>query len=265
MRLDDVEGKCIDLLGEWDPRISWICRKVLRPGDTFVDIGANFGLVSLVGAKAVGPTGQAHSFEPQPDLAMMLRNSSAMNGLGQLTVHEVALSDEDGVMTLQVPEGHSGSASLRRGGDVSPPGDAPGKSVRVQVRKGSEYFRQQGIGQVRIMKIDVEGHEDAVLAGLEPTFRDQPPSAVIFESNAWFEGTGQGKASTDFPFADLSTVQFFARHRYRFYAISRSLLKVNLVGIDGRTNGHPPVSDILAIHESKVDEIARLLGIVAKP
>ena len=76
VRLDDVEGRCIDLLGEWEPRISWICRKVLRPGDTFVDIGADFGLVSLVGARAVGPTGRAHSFEPQPDLARMLRKSS---------------------------------------------------------------------------------------------------------------------------------------------------------------------------------------------
>ena len=94
-------------------RIGWICRKVLRPGDTFVNIGANFGLVSLVGAKAVGPTGHVHSFEPQPDVAEMLRKSAARNGMKQLAVHEVALSDSEGIMTLQVPEGHSGSASLR--------------------------------------------------------------------------------------------------------------------------------------------------------
>ena len=50
VRLDDLEGRCIDLLGEWDPRISWICRRVLRRSDTFVDVGANFGLNSLVGA-----------------------------------------------------------------------------------------------------------------------------------------------------------------------------------------------------------------------
>jgi len=261
VRLDDVEGRCIDLLGEWDPRISWIVRKALRPGDTFVDIGGNFGLVSLVGAKAVGPTGHAHSFEPQPDLAAMLRKSAGMNGLSQLTVHEVALSDTDGVLTLRVPEGHSGSASLIREGETAPNGDGSGHSVRVQVHKGAEYFQAKGIGQARVMKIDVEGHEDAVLAGLEPVFRDQPPAVVIFESNDWFTGLNEGKQSTDFPFADLPTVRFLSDHGYVFYAVARSLLSVKLLKIEGGTNRHPPVSDILAVHQSKLSELAPVLGL----
>jgi FkbM family methyltransferase len=114
VRLDDVEGHCIDLLGDWDPRITWICRRVLRPGDTFVDVGANFGLVSLIGARAVGSTGRVHAFESQPALAAMLRRSAALNHLANLTLHEVALSDRDGVLELQVPCHHSGGASLIR-------------------------------------------------------------------------------------------------------------------------------------------------------
>ena len=114
------------------------------------------------------------------------------------------------------------------------------------------------------MKIDVEGHEAAVLAGLESTFRDQPPYAVVFESNAWFDGLGQGKVSTDFPFADLPTIRFFAEHHYRFYAVSRSLLKVRpRRDRQPDERADPPVSDLLAIHESKVDGTRALLRIVA--
>lgn len=254
VRLDDLEGRCIDLLGEWDPRISWILRRVLRRGDTFVDIGANFGLDSLIGARAVRPTGCVHAFEPQPALAAMLRRSAALNGLTNLMLHEVALSNTDGVQSLQVPSDHSGAASLC----CRVPG--PGTSIPVPVRRGAPYFEAHGIGPIRLLKIDVEGHEAAVLEGLAPIFRDHPPAAVIFESNAWFEGIGQGLPAEAWPFADLPTVQFLRDHRYRFYAIGRSYLRVNLQRIDAHATGHPPVSDLLALHEGHAREIAPKLG-----
>ncbi|MFO0957337.1 MAG: FkbM family methyltransferase [Isosphaeraceae bacterium] len=169
MRLDDLEGRCIDLLGEWDPRISWILRRVLRRGDTFIDVGANFGLVSLIGAQAVGPTGWVHAFEPQPDLAAMLRRSAALNGLTNLMLHEVALSNTDGTLSLQVPFDHSGAASLCR------PDQGQGTSIPVAVRRGGPYFAEHGIGPVRLLKIDVEGHEAAVLEGWSPSSSMAPP------------------------------------------------------------------------------------------
>lgn len=255
VRLDDLEGRCIDLLGEWDPRISWICRRILRRGDIFVDVGANFGLVSLVGARAVGPTGHVHSFEPQPSLAVMLRRSCALNGVENLTLHEVALSDTDGVLELHVPLNHSGGASLQ--------GQATGSetSIPVQVRRGAPYFEEHGIGEIRLLKIDVEGHEATVLEGLRPLFRDRPPAAVLFESVEWFEGIGRGARAEESPFAELATIRLLRDYGYRFYAVGRSLLRVNLYRVDAYATGHPPVSDLLAIHEAAASEIIKRLGI----
>jgi FkbM family methyltransferase len=253
--LDDLEGLCIDLLGEWDPRISWICRRVLRPGDTFVDVGANFGLISLIGARAVGPTGCVHAFEPQPALAAMLRRSAALNRLANLTLHEVALSDSEGVRELHVPSDHSGGASLSR------KDTGPGTSIQVQVRRGAAYFEEHGINTIRLVKIDVEGHEGAVLEGLSPIFRDQSPAAVLFESNDWFEGLRRGIPAEGWPFADLSTVRFLRDQGYRFYAVGRSFFRVNLRRIDAHATGHPPVNDLLAIHESHAGEITLKLGL----
>jgi FkbM family methyltransferase len=253
--LDDFEGHCIDLLGDWDPRISWICRRVLRPGDTFVDVGANFGLVSLIGARAVGPTGHVHAFEPQPAVAAMLRRSAALNCLTNLTLHEVALSDSDGVLELQVPSGHTGGASLFR------KATGPGNSIQVQVRRGAPYFEEHGIDTIRLVKLDVEGHEAAVLEGLTPVFRDRFPAAVLFESNDWFEGLARGLPAEAWPFADLPTVRFLRDQGYRFYAVGRSFLRVNLRRIDAHATGHPPVSDLLAIHEEHAGELAPGLGL----
>jgi FkbM family methyltransferase len=250
-----LEGLCIDLLGDWDPRITWICRRVLRPGDTFVDIGANFGLVSLIGARAVGPAGRVHAFEPQPALAAMLRRSAALNRLANLMLHEVALSDREGVLELHVPSGHSGGASLLR------KDTGPGTSIQVQVRRGAPYFEEHGIGTIRLVKIDVEGHEAAVLEGLSPIFRDRSPAAVLFESNDWFEGLGRGIPAGAWPFADLPTVRFLRDQGYRFYAVGRSFFRVNLRRIDAHAAGHPPVADLLAVHERYAGEIAMQLGL----
>jgi FkbM family methyltransferase len=251
---DDLEGRSLELMGEWDPRITWTCRRILRSGDTFVDVGANFGLESLEGAKAVGPQGRAHAFEPQPEVAAMLRRSAERNRLPWLTVHQVALSDQEGEMCLNVPDGHSGAASLVRSGN----GEAEG--IRVSVRRGDDYLRAQGVGEIRLLKIDVEGHEPQVFAGMRPLFETTPPHAVIFESNEWFEGLSQGKKASDYTFRDLPSVEFLRKHGYRFYAFGRSYFRVNLYRTPADAPEHPPVSDFLAVHESRAGEILSLVG-----
>ncbi|MFO0957338.1 MAG: hypothetical protein U0800_07695 [Isosphaeraceae bacterium] len=84
---------------------------------------------------------------------------------------------------------------------------------------------------------------------------------MIFESNEWFEGIGHGRPAEDWPFGELPTIRFLREHRYRFYAIGRSYLQVNLQRIDAHSTSHPPVSDLLALHEGQVREIAPKLGL----
>jgi FkbM family methyltransferase len=249
VRVDDLDGYCIDLLGDCDPRITWICRRLLRPGDVFLDIGANYGRYGLVAARAVGPTGRVLAFEPQPALAEMIRQSAAMNGLTNLAVHEVALSNEDGALALNIPSDHTGAASLSR----ETRGFGAVAQVEVPVRRGASYLAGCGVDRVRMIKLDVEGHEPEALEGLDPLFRSHPPDAVVFESNEWIENH---VPHHQWPFADLATVRFFREHDYLFYGIGRSYWHVNLFPIDPQAPTHPPVMDLLVVPRERWDEVA---------
>ena len=68
----------------------------LRAGDRFIDAGANVGLYTILGASLVGPSGHVDAFEPQESVAKILLESVALNGLTNVIVHQLGLSDVGG-------------------------------------------------------------------------------------------------------------------------------------------------------------------------
>ena len=118
-----------------------------------------------------------HTFEPQPDLAQMIRESAAISGFGQVTVHAVALSDEDGTARLHVPDGRSGAASLEGGLKK------PGRAIDVKLVRGGAYLEALDLPPIRLMKVDVEGHEAGVFRGMSDYLTRWPAAAIRFESN----------------------------------------------------------------------------------
>lgn len=76
------------------PLDDYVGRRLLSNGDTVVDIGANLGIVTLVSAKAVGPSGVIHSFEPKPILVSMLKQSLQLNQFNNVVLHPTALGEE---------------------------------------------------------------------------------------------------------------------------------------------------------------------------
>lgn len=90
-----------DVAKSRSPACSWTTWK---PGDTFLDVGANVGYFTLLASRAVGPGGSVHAFEPSPLLCQRLvadlrRNPFATN----VTVHQVAVSDHRGTGWLSLP------------------------------------------------------------------------------------------------------------------------------------------------------------------
>src|ERR1700758_5459758 len=73
--LGDYLSNAVYFSREWDRKISWVCERLLRPGDTALDIDANTGLFTCQMAALVGPTGNAPSFEPNPAAIDLLRQS----------------------------------------------------------------------------------------------------------------------------------------------------------------------------------------------
>src|SRR5438128_9204386 len=102
MELDPQEWLQIHLLaGEpLEPRTIELFRKLLRPGDTYIDIGAHVGLHALVARQCVGPQGRVIALEPQPYNCDKILINSQMNGAANILVVMAAAGAEDGPIML---------------------------------------------------------------------------------------------------------------------------------------------------------------------
>jgi FkbM family methyltransferase len=156
--------------GRYDiDKITLLCR-ILKAGMVFVDVGANKGDFTLLAATLVGPTGLVHAFEPAPGNVAMLRQSIAANGLTNIRVHDLALSDASGEATLYLAGRRSGWHSLIGG---LPDRDAG--TVCVRTRRLDDF----DLGSVHAIKIDVEGAEQMVLEGARETLVRNRPIVLV--------------------------------------------------------------------------------------
>lgn len=151
----------------------------LRPGETAVDAGANKGAYLFWLAKAVGPGGRVVAFEPQPALAEYLREVARRLRWRHVEVRQAGLSDRSGKADLFVPEGETSPGASFEPRAGAPPGS--GRKVECPVETLDHNLA--GGPRVGAMKIDVEGHELAVLRGAEAVLaRDHPTLLVECEA-----------------------------------------------------------------------------------
>lgn len=152
------------LLGRfWEFETQIILQQVLRRGGRFIDIGANSGMITLLGASAVGSSGIVEAVEPNPVPFKKLRKNMEINHLKNVRLHNFALSDANGAATLRVMSAHDASGSIRKLEDVERA--AVTSEIMVQVRKGDDFFCDSNRPDQAI-KIDVEGLKASVIRGL---------------------------------------------------------------------------------------------------
>ena len=176
--LNDYVGRSVFFFGDLDPKITWFLKRLLKPGDRVLDIGANIGLVTLWMSKLVGPQGTVHSFEPNPVLCHMLQATLAHNGITNVKLHSIALGASGGQMELHVPIGNFGAASLiRRTGQTAQVHTVPVMKLDEIILQESE---ESGIA---FIKLDVEGFEYEVLKGARRVLQELRPDAILFETN----------------------------------------------------------------------------------
>ncbi|MDO9500070.1 FkbM family methyltransferase [Falsiroseomonas sp.] len=133
-----------------------------------VDVGANRGVWSEVLRRH---SLRVHAFEPNPKIFRLLRRAA---GDG-VTTHRIALSDRQGVAALMVPRGARGYSN--QGASLNPEkiGVTAHRSVQVETRRLDDL----DLGPVGFIKIDVEGHEMAVVDGAAETLRRDRPNLII--------------------------------------------------------------------------------------
>jgi FkbM family methyltransferase len=165
------------ILRDWtEPELRYL-HLFLKPGDTFVDVGANIGLFALRAASLVGPNGRVVAVEPGADALRMLHSNLAVNPqFRQIEVHPIALADKVGTATLH----HSADGYDPQAFTLLDDGSA---GEVVETLTLDELMRRSGNPKVDAIKIDVEGFEPMVLAGALETIRAHRPK-IVFEMNA---------------------------------------------------------------------------------
>ena len=151
-------GRGVFIFGnDLEPEITFL-PQILKPGDTFIDIGANTGIYSLNAALLVENTGSVYSFEPNTEMISCLKRSSMDNGFSNIHLRPVCLSHEFGVKEFWMNLGAPNSYSLKRSApDTS--------SFSVLVMTLDQLDTVERFSSVAYIKIDAEGSEDEILAG----------------------------------------------------------------------------------------------------
>lgn len=147
--------------GVWEPYESSLILKLLRPGDVFVDVGANIGYFSALAASVVGDEGAVFAFEPDPDNFRLLQASAALNGQQNCIMPvQAALSDMTGEGQLFLAEGNLGDHQVYAGEEARP-------SLPIALYQGSDFLRSR-LQRLDLLKVDTQGSEFHVIAGLLP-------------------------------------------------------------------------------------------------
>ena len=182
--LGDWLGQYVYLTGVYEPPTARVIAGLLEPGDTFIDVGANSGFFTLLASTRVGPGGRVLAFEPVPAMQKRLLENIALNEVDNVTVHNVALSNTEGVLPLfEGPEGHKGISSLRH---------IENSAATINVRTLPLDSFSDTLSKLKLVKIDVEGAEQLVLEGMASILHTYHPYLVLEITDDYLRAFGHG-------------------------------------------------------------------------
>jgi FkbM family methyltransferase len=168
------QGRALLYYGVYELAPTLLVNAYLRKGDAFVDVGANIGYYALLAAHLVGPEGRVVAFEPVPRLRARLARSVALNEFAHVEIRPEVVGRARGAADLfevvgGVNEGLS--STVREAPDAL--------RVRHPMVPLDEVLANV---KVQMMKVDVEGSEDAVFAGAAGVLSRPDAPAILFES-----------------------------------------------------------------------------------
>ncbi len=230
-----------------EPEVDLV-RLSTRPGETVIDIGANYGLYSYHASRVVGPNGKVYAFEPVPFTAATFRRIAKVLRFDQVELYEKAVGEKAGTLALRVPISDMGSIIAGTVHAAARNNERPGKSQHARFEKSKEITCDvvalddvlAGAKDVALIKCDIEGADYFALKGARRIIEENHPT-IICEINPWFlEGLG-------LKVEDL--VGFFTERGYRLYHYKdRRLVPTEVADVveDNWVFVHPSRADRLA-------------------
>ena len=158
-------------------------QEAAKGAKVILDVGANAGIYSLA-ALATEPAALVHAFEPTPEIAEQLRKTAKLNDLGQLHVHQIAVSNNNGHASLRRFCGELGTNEGMN--FISKEPCSSGAEI-VPTICLDHFSQQHAIDHIDLLKLDVQGHEHAALEGAEHLIQDGRIGTIFMELN-WATG-----------------------------------------------------------------------------
>jgi FkbM family methyltransferase len=178
----DLEDRGISrtllLFGERELEHKVMLERILRPGMTVLDIGANIGYYALMELALIMPGGTLIAVEPSPSNVALLKRNLALNGYDGTEVYQAAISDRAAKRPFFMSEmSNLNTFHDTRTGSLH----LKGETINVDTKTVPEIMAGRPLDLIRM---DVEGHEVEVLSGLLPAVeRDDVAPMIIFETH----------------------------------------------------------------------------------
>lgn len=191
--LGNDNSLCLYVAGSFEPNEFAFLDGVLRPGMTFIDVGANEGYFTLHAARRVGRGGRVVSVEPSSRERLQLERNVRRNRLRNVTIVPHALADAAGTARLQIAAkvhgGHNTFGAFAYDDAVAV------ASEEVPLETLDALAGRLSVGRVDVIKIDVEGAELKVLKGGRHLLATSRPILLIEANDAALRGQGASTAA----------------------------------------------------------------------
>jgi FkbM family methyltransferase len=184
--LNELVAQKVALFGAFDQRGLGLIKRVMKAIScrTAVDVGANIGNHTAFFSEWAQ---RVIAIEPNPPIFARLERLIAENGLSNVIPVEVGLSDRPGELALYLAHDQAHLATLEPNVFTSEP-------VKIAIERGDDLLQRLGVNDVDFIKIDVEGHEREVLAGLQSTMAQQRPFMTVEYTERTCEKFGSPQA-----------------------------------------------------------------------
>jgi FkbM family methyltransferase len=209
--------------GFHEPALENFIINVLQKGDCVIDVGAQFGLISVLLGKVVGNNGKVYSFEPSPYNYEVLNKVIIENNLENVSVYNNAIGNKKGLSKFhQITP--AGFMKIEKGYEIKERNFNEINEIRID-----DFCIENNIGKVDFIKIDVDGTDYEAIIGAERLLGSNAPPIICFEVSRFWEKHG-------YEFNDA--INYLIKYKYKLFYTARKTDEMRIINsIDDIPNG----------------------------
>jgi len=173
MFLDSLDSLLLKTYDVYEPIETEIIKKMVKHGDTVLDIGAHIGYYTLILAKLVGKSGKVFAFEPNPDNFALLKKNIELNGYQNVVLEQKAVINKTGKSELHLCKDNTGDHRISWTGDGR-------EKIDVDAVRLDDYFSEYD-ENINFIKMDIQGCECLALQGMSAFLQKNNNVAIVME------------------------------------------------------------------------------------